>query len=852
MEGFITIREENMTKQFLNLFGILALGLCCRTAAIAAEGNTLARLDEALKAANGFQYGQDAAPLKLVESIVTETAQDSSQCRLVEKRLLESLRTSPSRDTREFICRQLFTIGSEQSIPQLEQLLVNPALGHMARFALARNEAPEASAALARALEQTSGPLQAGIINSLGQRGYAPALPAIIQLLSSTDPLIAEVAAAALGDIGGTEAVKVLESARAKAPPGLKINIDAALLACADRFVAAGNKDAARTIYEEFSAPGQPKNLRSAGLRGLVQTDPDKALPLLIAAIKGSDADLCEAAIGLTRSASGPETTEALARLLPALPPQTQELLLNALGSRGDNAAAPAVLAAMDSQNEGVRLAACAAIGFLGDNSSVDPLVRLAANTSGALQQVARASLAQLSRGDVNGALVQHLGGTGTKVRIEAISALAARRASSAANDLLKVALDPDPAVRREVIRALGAVVDDQSLARLVALATELKTVEDLAALEESVAAAFQRIPSREKQAEPLLVTFAVAPANAQPVLLHLLGLTATRQALEVTRAAVKDENAPVREAAIRSLAEWPDAAPADDLLGLVRTADRPSYKVLALRGYVRMAGLGKNSGAMYARAMEVAERPEDKKLVLGCLGSADGAQAVDLVEPYLKNEQLRVEAAQALVQIVDRLRQTDVTRSRAALKAILAVPVDSRIHQQAQEVLNQMAPYEAHILDWVGAGPYSKKDKGAQELFDIVFPPEKAEADVKWVHLTKGIGTWEINLAEALGGGDNVVGYVRTRIWSPSEQEARLEMGSDDGIKVWLNGVVVHANNAGRGITVRQDTAKVNLKEGWNELLLKVTNAGGGWACSCRVRRPDGSELDGLKFEAK
>ena len=72
-------------------------------------------------------------------------------------------------------------------------------------------------------------------------------------------------------------------------------------------------------------------------------------------------------------------------------------------------------------------------------------------------------------------------------------------------------------------------------------------------------------------------------------------------------------------------LADWPDAAPADDLLELVRTADRPSYKVIALRGYVRMACLGQNSGAMYARALEEAERPEDKKLVLGSLGSLTG-----------------------------------------------------------------------------------------------------------------------------------------------------------------------------------------------------------------------------------
>ena len=66
---------------------------------------------------------------------------------------------------------------------------------------------------------------------------------------------------------------------------------------------------------------------------------------------------------------------------------------------------------------------------------------RLAASATGPLQQAARASLAQLSRGDVNGALVQDLDGSETKTRTEAIRALATRRASSAANDLLECSI---------------------------------------------------------------------------------------------------------------------------------------------------------------------------------------------------------------------------------------------------------------------------------------------------------------------------------------------------------------------------------------------------------------------------
>jgi len=92
----------------------------------------------------------------------------------------------------------------------------------------------------------------------------------------------------------------------------------------------------------------------------------------------------------------------------------------------------------------------------------------------------------------------------------------------------------------------------------------------------------------------------------------------------------------------------------------------------------------------------------------------------------------------------------------------------------------------------------------------------------------------------------------VRTRVWSPAEQPARLELGSDDSIKVWLNGKLVHANQVTRGVQPRQDLVRVELRKGWNELLLKVVEHEGGWGFCCRIRKPDGTALDGLRMEAK
>jgi len=74
------------------------------------------------------------------------------------------------------------------------------------------------------------------------------------------------------------------------------------------------------------------------------------------------------------------------------------------------------------------------------------------------------------------------------------------------------------------------------------------------------------------------------------------------------------------------------------------------------------------------------------------------------------------------------------------------------------------------------------------------------------------------------------------------------LELGSDDGVKVWLNGELVHEKNIGRPLKPGEDAEQVTLKAEWNDLLLKVTNGGGGWeACVCLVDK-DGNLLKGVR----
>jgi hypothetical protein len=145
----------------------------------------------------------------------------------------------------------------------------------------------------------------------------------------------------------------------------------------------------------------------------------------------------------------------------------------------------------------------------------------------------------------------------------------------------------------------------------------------------------------------------------------------------------------------------------------------------------------------------------------------------------------------------------------------------------------------------WEVSGPYEEEGKDGKGLFDVAFPPEDPDAkDVKW----KPVNGTTVNLAKVVGG-ENRVAYLRAAVVSMNERKVRLELGSDDGVKVWLNGTQVHANNATRK-RLRRGTDKldVTLKEGANTLLLKITQNVKGWGATARLVNKDRSYLIGIQ----
>jgi len=141
----------------------------------------------------------------------------------------------------------------------------------------------------------------------------------------------------------------------------------------------------------------------------------------------------------------------------------------------------------------------------------------------------------------------------------------------------------------------------------------------------------------------------------------------------------------------------------------------------------------------------------------------------------------------------------------------------------------------EDFVNVWQVAGPFSKAGVAGLDLYDVAFAPEKDRKYAQWKVMPMGIDDFEtdyINL-EKYFKIENSVAYLKTDVWIENAQKAIFEIGSDDGVKVWLNNKLVHQNNEERGHEAGQDFAEVNLEKGWNSILMKVTQGVGDWGAS-------------------
>jgi HEAT repeat protein len=226
-------------------------------------------LEQALTALKAYDWGQDPKTLSPIDEAIVASHGDAAKRRELEDQLVAVLTTADATyDGKQTACRYLMAIGSAACVPALAALLPDEKISHMGRYALERNRAPEAAAALRDALPKVSGKLKIGMISSLGDRGDDASVTALGELIGEGDAAVASAAALALGAIRTPAAAEALS----KASPSAEVQpaVTDASLACAEALLAAGKKIDALKIYKKYAGESQPKHVRLAATRGML------------------------------------------------------------------------------------------------------------------------------------------------------------------------------------------------------------------------------------------------------------------------------------------------------------------------------------------------------------------------------------------------------------------------------------------------------------------------------------------------------------------------------------------------------------------------------------------------------
>ena len=146
--------------------------------------------------------------------------------------------------------------------------------------------------------------------------------------------------------------------------------------------------------------------------------------------------------------------------------------------------------------------------------------------------------------------------------------------------------------------------------------------------------------------------------------------------------------------------------------------------------------------------------------------------------------------------------------------------------------VLPGVAAELAGAGPWNHIGPFPAASM--DEAFDRVFAPELdtdltrtyEEDQLKWTAQPEWIDGEAHN--DKLTG-TNCANYLLRIIESDQPQVLTLSLGSDDSIKLWVNGREVLSKKVGRNVAAAgQESAVIQLGSGRNELLLKIVNGGG------------------------
>ena len=657
------------------------------------------KVDQLLSQIASYKYGDSQEPLVKLQEVIQSVNNDPDALREIEKRILQTLQSEATLAGKQYLCKKIVIIGTDKSVPVLEKMLQKPETIDMARYALEVLPGEAASKALRNAVKKTEGDYKCGVINSIGVRGDEKAVSLLGDLISNKDEKVAIAALTALGNIASGKAETVLHKSinTLKDKAVLEIALDS-YLKCADRHAAEKNYKKAVTIYQELEQKKFPLVTRIAAVRGWIIASGEKGIEIANEILTGDDNTLKSTVIGMIPELPETGKLKQMTNSFNNLDTELQVGFLSAVKERGDPIFLSLVNKASQSEEQSVRIAALDALATVGDTGSVILLARAASETKDPEQETARQSLYLMNAEGVNQTIVNHIASEEDPIKIELIYAIGERRIMKAADTVVSLAEGDNAKLRIAAYRALALIATGDQMPQLVSYLIKAQSNTERKEIERAlVVIASNMSEDVQKSNAVLKVLPDVNDPDTKGSLYMVLGKIGEEQSLPVLRKALQGNDQELKTAAIRALSEWPDETPKDELLQVAQTSKQPTHKVLALRGYIGLLShisrdiSPEEQVANYRKALDLKPEAQEIRQILSGLMNVRSMEAFKLAKAYLDNEEVKEEAASAVVRIGWSMSRRNPDEVKSVLQKVITITTSESTKDAAENILNRI-----------------------------------------------------------------------------------------------------------------------------------------------------------------
>lgn len=619
-----------------------------------------------------------------------------------QRKLIAILKSDAPPADKAIPCKQLAIYGDKEAVPALAPLLENKDLASWARIALEAIPGPEADEALRNALPRLEGNLLIGAMNSISVRRDQKAVDSLAARLTDANPDVVAAAAAALGNIGGSGASRILSQSLAAAETDLLPALSEGCVLCAERFLQDESFTDAASLYDAVrNKAGVSTQRRLEATRGAILARQTGGLPLLLEQLRSPNRAEFGMGLRTARELKGRAVTEAIGAEMDRADAERQVMLLLALSDRHDEAVLQKLLQAAEKGAKATRIASLGLLDRFGDLSAVPVLLSAAAGADADIAQPAKATLTRMEGKAVDDALASRLTGATGKTRQVIIELAALRRIHAALPAVLSSTTDADPGVRRAAFATLNTLGAAQQVGDLAQLLSKTQDENDRAGIEAALTAIGGR--SGSKALAAVLPLAKNSESALREIGLRVLAAMGGPDALAAVTSAINDAEESVQDEAVGLLATWPnnwpeDASVAEPLLNLVKNGRKPAYKIQGARGYLLHLQENKKLGnsdkvAAIERLLPLLHLPQEKRLAVATLGSIPHGRSLDLLQPLADDPALAEESSLALASVAGAKNLEGASKEARvkALQIALARSKNESTQKKAADLLKSL-----------------------------------------------------------------------------------------------------------------------------------------------------------------